>query len=401
VDRIGRELGVSYLLEGSVRRSGRRVRVTAQLIQVSDQAHLWAESYERDMGNLLDLQSDVARAIAREIKIKLTPEAKGEKAPEIAPNAYEAYWKGRYLWNRRTIQDLQKSIRYFETSIQEEPRFGAAYSGLADTFLTMGDDGHLLPRDSIAKARSSAKKALQLDDSLAEAHTSLAHGYFHEFRWALAEREFEQSIELNPSYTTAHFYYANLLSALGRFDEALREAQTALRLDPVSPSKGTNLAGVLYNGRRYREAAEQAQKVLETDPNFARAHEEVGRAAEQQGRANEAVAAFARAVDLSERNPHFVASLAHGCAKAGDTDRTRQLLGELRRTSKSRYVSPYTIALVMTALGQRDETFAWLEKAYHDRSSAMPFIGVNPRLAPLHTDPRFRGLLRRLHLPLA
>jgi TolB-like protein/Flp pilus assembly protein TadD len=397
VDQIGRELNVAYVLEGSVRRVGRRVRITAQLIHVSDQAHLWAESYERDMGNLLDVQSSVALAVAKEIRVKLTPDAENQIS-DVDPEAHEAYWKGRHLWSRRTIGDLLKSIQYFERALAHQPRYAAARSGLADTFLTLADDGHLPPREAMAKARASARKALELNDSLAEAHTSFAHAEFHEFRWSVAEREFQRSIELNGSYAAAHFYYANLLVVLGRFDDAVARARTALHLDPVSPATGTNLAGIYNNARRHAEAAEQARRVLETDPHFARALEELGKAAELLGQPAEAVRALRKAVERSQRNPHFVASLAHGYAIAGDVGKARQLLQELRRASRKRYVSPYTIALVLAALGQRDESFRWLETAYEDRSSALPFLGVNPRLRPLHTDPRFRKLLRRMKL---
>jgi len=234
--RIGQELGVAYLLEGSVRRAGRRVRITAQLIQVSDQTHLWARRYERAIGDILAIQSDVATAIASEIKIKLAPEAEArlERISTIEPRAYEAFLRGRYLWNQRTGKALHNSLRQFEKSIEYDPGYAPAYAGMADSYLSLLDDGYLPTRAATAQARKWAEKAIRIDGAFAEPHSSLGHAHFHEYEWSEAEREFERSTALNPNYPSAHFYYANYLVAMGRHEEAVAEAKKALALDPVS-----------------------------------------------------------------------------------------------------------------------------------------------------------------------
>jgi len=262
---------VTHILEGSVRRASGRARIAAQLIQVSDQSHLWAESYERDVGDILALQSDVAEAIARQIQIKLIPQERDRLAASssVLPEAYEAYLKGRYLWNQRMTDALQKSIKYFEKAIQIDPAYAAAYAGMADSYLTLKDDGHLPTLRATAEAKRAARKALHHDLMLAEPHISLAHAYFHEFNWPAAEREFECGLELNRNYAPGHFYYANYLLVMEQFQDALAEARRAQALDPVSLSSGSNTAMALDYGRHYDQAIEQSLQVLEIDPKFA------------------------------------------------------------------------------------------------------------------------------------
>jgi TolB-like protein/Tfp pilus assembly protein PilF len=403
IQQIGGELGVSHVLEGSVRRAGRRVRITAQLIQVSDQTHLWAESYDRDMGDILALQSSVAQAIAKEIEIKLAPEeqARLDRASSVAPQAYEAYLQGRYLWNKRTPDSLQNSIRYFEKAIQIDANFAAAHAGLADSYLTLQDDGQLSTLEGTAKAEREALKALRIDEAIAEPHISLAHAHFHLFKWPEAEKEFKRGIELNPNYATAHFYYSNYLQAMVRMQEAITEARRAQTLDPVSLPVQSNLSNVLFHARRYDQAIGQSLKALEMDPNYARSHEDLGRAYEQKGMYGRAIAAFQKAVALSKRGTGYVASLAHAYALARKRSEALSLLRELKETAKTKYVSPYALALACAGLGKIDEAFDWLEQAYQERSFALPFLNVNPRLASLHSDPRFHDLLRRVGLPAA
>jgi TolB-like protein len=248
--QIGQELHVSHILEGSVRRASGRVRIAAQLIQVSDQTHLWAESYERGVTDTFALQSDVAQAIARQIQIKLMPQARERLAASgsMSPDAYEAYLRGRYLWNQRTPQALQKSVAYFEKAIQIDPAYAAAYAGMADSYLTQQDDGLLPTLKATAKAKRAAGEALQRDAMLAEPHISLAHAYFHEFNWGASEREFKCGLELNPNYAVGHFYFANYLLARGQFEGALAEARQAKALDPVSLPVRSNTAMALYYG---------------------------------------------------------------------------------------------------------------------------------------------------------
>lgn len=399
LQRIGRELGVTYVLEGSVRRGGSRVRVSAQLIQASDQIHRWTGSYERELHDVLALQSDVARAIAKEIEIKLAPRERLAAAATVNPQSYEDYLKGRYLWNARTQEGLEKSITYFERAIRNEPRYAAAYAGLADCHLTLLDTDCMPPRLATRKAKQAAARALEIDEALAEAHVSLAHAHFHEFDWTAAEREFSRGIELNPSYASAHFYYANYLLTVGRSAEAIEEAGRARTLDPVSLAAQTNVAVILCLAGQPDQAIEQSLAALEKDPRYARAYEDLGRAYGLKRMHRSAIAAFRKAVALSKRStPRSLASLAHAYAVAGKKKEALGLLRQLDRLAKKRYVSSYAFALTFVGLGDKEKAFAWLAKARRERSSAVPFVGVEPRLAPLHSDPRFRQLLVRVGL---
>ncbi len=403
VHQIGQELNVSHVLEGSVRRVGRRARITAQLIQVRDQAHLWAESYEGDLGDILALQNEVAGAVARQVEVKLAPAARPLRAnAPVDPKAHEAYLKGRYLWNRRSLEALQTSIRHFERAIELDPGYAAAYAGLADSYLTLHDGGaHLAPEDATAKAKTAAMEALSIDVNLAEAHTSLGHANFHDLEWAAAGKSLRRAIELNPSYGTGHFYYANYLVAVGRDEEAIAQARIARELDPLSLPAEDNVATVLYYAHRYEEAVETSLRVLDGDPTYSSAHLNLGRASTELGRHREAIVALRKAVALSGRSPEFVAALAYACAVAAKKSEASRLLAELERISKKQYVSAHAFALVFVGLGDRKRAFAWLEKAYRERSSPLPFLRINPRLATLHGDERFNELLRRVGLPKA
>ena len=401
IQQIGRELGVYYVLEGSVRRAGNRVRIAAQLIQVSDQTHLWAESYERDLGDILGLQSDVAQAIGDEIRVKLTPQEQARLASvrPVHPEAYEAYLKGRYFWNKRTKEALQKGVRYFERAIEKDPGYAVGYAGLADCYLRLLDYNYLSPHEASARANAAAVKALQIDETLADAHTSLGHLGLHGFNWQTAEKEFKRAIELNPGYGTAHFYYANLLAALGRHAEAIAEAKRAQELDPVAPSASLNAAVIFYLARQYEQAIEQAEKALEMDPNFAPVYYYLGLAYEQKGIYGKAIATFQKAIAPSGRGPGSMAALAHAYGVAGKRSEALKLLKELKDLSKRQYVSPYDFALLFLGLGEKDQAFVWLVKAYEERSSGLPFLKVDPRLDALHSHRRFIDLVRRMDFP--
>jgi tetratricopeptide (TPR) repeat protein len=377
------------------------VRIAAQLIQVTDETHLWAQSYERNLGDILAVQGHVAQAVAKEIKLKLAPQEQERlaSAGEVDPHAYEAYLQGRYLLNLRTVEASEKSVLFFRRAIEHDPQFSVAYAGLADSYLTLLDMGYLPTREATKKAKAAAGKALRRDETLAEACTSLGHAHFHEFNWLAAGREFNRAIELNPNYANAHFYYANYLIAVGRMDEAIRQARCAQALDPVSLPAGTNLAAILYVAGHYKEAVEQSLCVLEIDSSFARAHEDLGRSYMPQGMYEQAITAFENAVACSGRSSRDLASLAHAYAVAGKREEALKLLQELNQISKRGYVSPYVFALVALGLGNKTEAFAWLAKAYTGLDSALPFLKVDPRLAPLRSDSRFRDLVRRLNFP--
>ena len=400
VHQIGQELNVTHIVEGSVRRASGRVRIAAQLIQVSDQTHLWAESYERNEGDILALQDEVARAIAHQIHIRLIPQEHGIFAVSgsTSPEAYEAYLRGRYLWNQRTRKALRKSIKQFEKAIRMDSTYAVAYAGLADSYLALQDDAHLPTLEATAEAKRIASEALLLDDMLAEPHISLAHAYLHEFNWPAAEREFKRGLELNPNYAIGHFYFANYLLARGQFQEALAEAQHAKALDPVSLPVRSNTATALYYCGQYDQAIEQCLHALEIDPRFARSYEDLGRIYWEKGMRREAIGAFKKAVTYSCRGSIYLAELANAYAAVGERKEALHLLKELTGLARKRFVSPYAFALVYTGMGNKDEAFAWLDKAYEQRASTLAFLKTNPMLISLRSDSRFRKLLRRMGL---
>jgi serine/threonine protein kinase/tetratricopeptide (TPR) repeat protein len=401
IDVIGRELGASYVLEGSVRRSADRVRVTAHLIQVSDQTQLWAQAYDGDIGNMLALQSDVARAIAGEIRIQLTPEAQKqlERQHQAPRAAYEAYLKGRYFWNRRTRESLEKSVGYFQNAIDIDPGYAAAYAGLADVYLTQFDYNQMPPGEAFALATGAVLEALRLDDRLAEAHSSLGHLRFHQFEFESAEEEFTRAIELNPGYSTAHYYYGNLLAALGRFDEAIVEVQRALELDPMSPNTRQNRLFIFYLARRYDDAVEQAQETLELDPAYTAIHYWLGLVYERQRKYPEAIRAFETVgPTASNRGLTVLTAIGQTHAIAGNRAEALHVLERLESASTGAYVSSYDLALIHAALGDSDRACALVRKAYDDHSSFLPFLDVDARFDGLRTDPRIQDVLRRMNL---
>ena len=387
IEQIGRELGVSYVLEGSVRRAGGRVRITAQLIQVSDQTHVWANNYEGSLEDILALQSRVSTEVARQTRIHL--ECGGHAAAPVVPAAYEAYLQGRSLWQNRTERELRTAIRCFEEAARADPEYAPPYAGIADTYLAMMDRGFLSPIDATAKARPFILRALRIDPLLAEAHVSLGHAAFHEFDWATAEIELKRGAELNPSGFLAHHYLSNFLVATERYAEAIAEAEEAKRVDPVSPVAACNLATILWQTGERTRFAEQARRTVELYPSYSRAWEEAGRAYEQSGDFDAAIDAFRRA--------NSPASLGHTFALMGRTDDARDVLRLLRESPS--FVSAADFAMIHAALGEHDEAFAWLEKAWEERSSVLPFLRVHPRFAPLRRDPRFQRLVERLVFP--
>lgn len=402
IDIIGRQLGVSYILEGSVRRSASRVRVTAQLVQVSDQSHLWAQSYDHDLGDMLALQGDVAHAIANEIRVQLTPQERIRRANPrpLDSSAYEAYLKGRYFWNRRTRESLQKSVRYFEQAIEIDPGYAPAYAGLADVHLTQLDYNYLPPRDAFALANRVVLDALRLDDTLAEPHTSLGHLRLHQFNWPSAEHQFTRAIELNPGYGTAHYYYGNLLAACGRFEEALAEASRALEVDPMSANTRQNRLFILYLARRYEQGLEQVDEIFEIDPTYTAVYYYLGAVYERQAEYSRAIEAFQKVGPPDHsRGSTVLAAIGYTHAMAGNRDEAVKVLKELEQLSTREYVSSYDLALLCLALGETDQAFALLSKAYDDHSSFLPFLNVDARLDGVRSDPRFRALVQRLNFP--
>jgi TolB-like protein/DNA-binding winged helix-turn-helix (wHTH) protein/Flp pilus assembly protein TadD len=399
---VARTLGVDGILEGSVQRSAGRVRITAQLIRAPTDTHLWSESYERDARDVLALQAEIAQAVAREIKVTLTPEESTHlsRARPVNPEAYELYLKGRYEWNKRSEEGLKKGVDYFQQAINLDPTYALAYSGVADSYIMLGAHGFLAGAEVYPKAKAPALRALELDETLVEAHVSLAFVLFNYDRdHEAAIKEFEAAIKLNPNYATAHAWYADSLAFMGGGEEAVRESEQARRLDPLSPSINANVVYVLFLGRQYDRAIFEARKALELEPNDPWAYSFLARAYLQKGMYKEALAQFQKRLSLQPTFPKASADLALAYAAAGKREEALKILGKLKQQSKREYVSPYVMARAYVGLGQKEEALAWLQKGLEVYDGDMHQLKVDPALDPLRSDPRFQDLLHRMNFP--
>jgi TolB-like protein/DNA-binding winged helix-turn-helix (wHTH) protein/Tfp pilus assembly protein PilF len=398
---IARDLNVDAVVEGAVLRSGKKVRITAQLILAPADKHLWARSYEGDLNDTFALQKQVARSIAGEIRIELTPheQAVFKNVTRVNPEAYEAYLKGRYFWNKRTADGLKEAIDYFNQAIEKDPNYAAAYAGLTDAYALAGDwkYGVMAPRDAYPKAAAAATKALELDSSLGEAHISRAFCLdAFDWDWESAGREFTRGIELSPGYATGYEWYGWHLAVLGRNREAVAEVEKAASLDPLSLIVSTDLAEELMVAHRYDEAIKQTQKAMNLDPFFAAAHFVLGEVFVQKHLNTEAVAEFQKAIELSPGSTAFTANLAYAYAVSGMRNEAVKILDDLKNRSQNGFSNAPEIALVYVGLNDKDQAMAWLEKAYAERFS--PWVLMRPAFDPLLPDPRFRDLLRRIGL---
>jgi len=412
-DQIGRELGVDYILEGSVRlsrpeasggpkgRAGTRVRISAQLIQVSDQTHLWAESYERDLRDILALQTEVARAIANQIRVKLTPQHQARLANlhPVNPEAYELYLKGRHFWNTRSREGLQKAIEHFERAIKKEPNYALAYAGLADSYILLGPNNVRPPKEVYPQAQAAAVKALEMDETLAEAHTSLAFvKLLYEWNGQEAEKEFQRAMELSPNYPTSHHWYAYALASLGRMDEALGEIKRAQELDPLSLTINSDVAQILFFAGRYDEGIEQCRRTLDLDPNFGPAYWYLGLLYEEKGMEKEAAAAFLKQARLAGGSAETATALEKASQAQGIKGYWRKLLELWKKKSKEGTPPAFNWAVACARAGDKDQALKHLEMAYRERHPSMVFVKVEPVFASLRSDPRFADLLRRIGL---
>jgi TolB-like protein/DNA-binding winged helix-turn-helix (wHTH) protein/Tfp pilus assembly protein PilF len=398
---IARTLRVDAVVEGSVVRSGDKLRITAQLIDARTDRHLWAEDYNRDLRDVVAVQDEVARRIAQEIRTTLTPEERAQLTSQrqVNPEAYEAYLRGRYFWNKRTEEAVRKAIPYFEQSMSKDPNYPLAYDGLADCWLSLGWYGYLSPKETFPQAKAAAMKALELDATLGEAHTSLAFANMnYDWDWSAAEREFQKAIELNPNYANAHHWYADYLSAVGRHEQAVTESKRALELDPLSPIINAWLGWRYFFARQYDLAIEQYLKTLEMDPTFVPAHLVLGQGYEQKSMTEKAIDELKKAVSLSGGSSLYVSSLAHAYAIAGRRSEAEMLLRQLNERAQNTYVPSFHIAIIYAGLGQKHQALVWLEKGYQERSTWMVWLRVDPRLDVLRSDPRFQDLLRRVGL---
>jgi TolB-like protein/DNA-binding winged helix-turn-helix (wHTH) protein/Tfp pilus assembly protein PilF len=396
---IARELNVDAVVEGTVLRSGEQVRITAQLIQTPADRHLWAESYEGDLHDTLALQKKVARAIAEHIRIELTPKEQAvlKNAKVVNPEAYEAYLKGRYFWNKRTADGLKRAVDYFDQAIEKDPNYAQAYAGLADSYALLGDweYGVLAPSESYPKAKSAAIKALELDNALGEAHTSLAFSLdVFDWDWQSAEKEFRRAIELNPGYATAHHWYAWHLSEMGRNSEAIAEMRKAENLDPLSLIISADVAEILLVAHLNDEAIAQSRKTVDMDPNFAIAHYELGQAFVEKHSYNEAIAEFQKAIELSGGSIPCTSNLAYAYAVSNKRNEAVKILNDVKTRSTRNAAE---IALMYVGLGEKDQAMKWLGKAYEEHFN--PSILLRPAFDPLRSDPRFQSLVHRIGLP--
>ncbi len=400
VDQIGKELHADYLVQGSIRRATDRVRITVQLIQVRDQTDLWAESYDRELKDILALQDSVVRSIANQIRITLTPEQQRRLASprQLEPAAYEAYLKGRYYWNKRTADGMQKASIYFQQAIDRDPAYGAAYSGLADCNSGLTWHGFNPPAEALPKANAAALKAIEIDSLSAEAHASLALVLNHQSDWAGAEREFKRALQLDPHYANAHHWYGDYLSIRGRHDEALLEARQALELEPLNLMIGTWVGLRYYLAREYDRAIEQARNTVDLDPNFAAAHLVLGESYVQIGQYEQGLAELQKAASLSGNSPLYLAQVGVAHAVAGRKTKAFRIIGQLQSISDKRYVSPYGLAQIYAALDDNNQTFKWLQTAYDDHAVWMSYLAVDPLFDRFHSDQRFQELVRRLAL---
>jgi tetratricopeptide (TPR) repeat protein len=402
LSEIARELDVHAVVEGSVLRAGERVRISVQLIEAATDRHLWARRYEREIGDVLGMQGEVAQAIAREIQLQLSPgtRARLQTHRALHPQALEAYLRGRYFWFRRAIPDIRRSITYFERAIQIDPGYADAHAGLADAYCVMGSMHAMPSAEACVRVRESAERALGLDPNLAEAHTSLAYiaGDF-EWDWESAERGYLKAIRLNPNYPTAHQWYSSFLGYLGRLEEALVEMQRARELDPMASIIHANNASTLYYARRYAEAEQLVLQALEVTPDFVPLNSELGRIYEQQGRLTEAIEQYRHALKLTGSSEESSPWLGHAFALAGRTAEAREILERVIVRARQEYVSPYAIASVYAGLGDTAPALEWLERAHRERDFTMVFMNGNPRFDRLREEPRFQSLVRKMNFP--
>jgi serine/threonine-protein kinase len=400
IRKIGEQLNVTTILEGSVRKAGNRLRITAQLINVADGFHLWSEKYDREMKDIFDIQEEISRAIVEALKIKLVGEPAKHLVKRYTENleAYNLYLKGRYFWNKRFEGGLQQAMEHFKQVIEKEPAYALAHVGLADCFIILGWFAYLAPKDAFTKAKAAVQKALEIDDRLAEAHASLGFIKFaSDWDWLEAEQEFRRSIALNPNYATVHWWYAFSLVLWGRTEESLAEIKRAYELDPLSLIINTGVGLILYFAGQYDQAVGQCLKTLELDPNFGAARAYLGRALAQKSRYEEAIAEGQKALKLL--GPSFIGSwLGHTYAIAGKKDEARKLLNEMNELSKQRYVSPYQMAPIHLGIGEIDQAFALLEMAYEKRDCYLCALKVDPLFDSLRADPRFIELLKKVGL---
>ncbi|HMG37486.1 MAG TPA: tetratricopeptide repeat protein [Blastocatellia bacterium] len=402
VREIGRRLGVGSVLEGSVRKTGDQLRITAQLIDVGDGYPVWSGRYDRRLADIFTIQEEITLAIVNGLKLRLQPTDRAALLKRYTDNAeaYQLYLKGRYHQNKWTPEGLRKSVQYFEEAIATDSDYALAYAGLADSYTSLyaSEAFSLPPSQTATKARTAAKKAIDIDNALAEAHASLATVNLN-FDWDFksAEKEFQTALELNPNYSNGYHLYSHYLIALGRMDESLAASRKALELNPLDLETNIHLGWHYYFARDYDRAIDIARTTLEMDSAFSEALWFTGWSFVQKGQYDDAIEAYKRSRSLQE-NHEILAWLGHAYALSGDRKEAQEFLNKINEDSNQMYVSPYWPAIICLGLDQTDETFEWLQRAYDERNSWLIYLGVNPIFDSLRSDVRFRTLMRLVGL---
>lgn len=393
---VGKELGVKAVMTGRILAQGDDLTVSAELVNVADGTQLWGEQYNRRTNQLATVQQEIARDISERLRLKLAGDQRQlNKGSTINSAAYQSYLRGRYFWNKRSSDGLKKAIEQFQQAIDRDPNYALAYTGLADCYLLMEQYAGTPASETLPKARVAVDRALQIDNSLAEAHTSLAYIHEAQWQWAEAEQEYKRAISLNPSYSTAHHWYQIYLRAMGRFDEALAEIRRAQELDPLSPILIVNLATVYISKGDFDSALRESRRLIELDPNFSLAHETLGRIYLKQQKPAEAIAEFEKDV-AADRSAYSLSSLGYAYAAAGKRDEALGVIKELEEKYKRRQALGQYVGLVYLGFGDLDQTFAWLEKDFQSRSGYLDGMMANPLFDSIRGDSRYAGLMRRM-----
>jgi tetratricopeptide (TPR) repeat protein len=395
---IGRQLNAHGLLIGRILQIDEELIIKLELINIHEGSQIWGEQYKRNAADIFEVQEEISQEVSGKLKLRLTREQKRQLTKRYTEDieAYHLYLKGRYCWNKRTGEALKMAIEFFQEAIAKDPDYALAYTGLADSYAIIAFYSNMPPKPAFEEAKRATDKALEIDDSLAEAHASLAFvNEYYEWDWVGAGKEYKQAIELNPNYATVHQWYGMYFMKLGQFERARRELKRALRLDPRSLIINADLGLPFYFKRQYDEAIEQYRRVLEIDPDFIWARYFLGWAYERSGKFSEAVAEFEKAKLIDER-PEVSAMIAHTYALSGKKSRAVSTLNNLLEQSKYNYISPYYIALIHAGLDDKEQAFAWLEKGYSDRNEWLVWLKIDPRFDCLWTDTRFPQLLSRI-----
>ena len=399
---IGRELGADYLVEGSVRRDGERVRVTVKLIRVSDQSRIWSESYDRFGTEVIRIQDELGAAIARQVQVELSPGDTNQRKQTRILDAYDPYLLGKHYWNQVTPPSVRKSIEYFQTAIAKDPTYALAFAGLADAYTILPIIGGAAPQDAWPLARNAASEAIRLNDSLSEAQAAGGYvDFWLEWNWVRSAKRLRRAIELNPNNASAHRYYAHLLCNSGRYTESIAQITKAHQLDPVAPGTNAMAGQFLFYAGRLPEAIEALDRAFAVDPDFWVAHIMRGRVYEQTGNPEAAIRSFEKAYSSSGGSPIALSLKGSTLALSGRRGEAEQIVHGLIEMGKSRFVPPFTIAIVYAGLGDSESALKWLEKGYDARDVGMLFLPIDPKWNDLRSNPRFQALLKRCHFGLS